>query len=77
MDLFDWLSLARLIRPRLVAVVVAVAFVAFPHVAEFVFWRAVHARAAQITSEFNQALRPMLAHAHHHTLATPRATAHK
>jgi hypothetical protein len=61
MDPFDWLSLAGRMFPRLVAIIMVVAFIGFPRTADAVFMWAVHVRAAEVTSEFNHALDPMLA----------------
>ena len=65
MDPFDWLSLFGRLFPRLVATILVVGFIGFPRTADAVFMWAVHARAAQITSEFNHALDPMLARLKH------------
>jgi hypothetical protein len=65
-DPLDWFSLAGRILPRLVAVILVVAFIGFPRTADAVFMWAVHARAAQITSELDHALNPMLACLRHH-----------
>jgi hypothetical protein len=73
MDPFDWLSLAGRMFPRLVAIILVVAFIGFPRTADAVFMWAVHVRAAQITSEFDHALDPMLARLKH-GVETCRAT---
>jgi hypothetical protein len=65
MDPFDGLSLFGRLFPRLVAIVLAVAFIGFPRTADAVFMWTVHVRAAQITSEFDHALDPMFARLRH------------
>jgi hypothetical protein len=65
MDPFGWFSLAGRIFPRLVAIILVVAFIGFPRTADAVFMWAVHVRAAQVTSELDHALDPMLARLGH------------
>ena len=59
-DPFDWLSLVGRMFPRLVAIILVVAFIGFPRTADAVFMWAVHVRAEQITSEFDRGLDPCL-----------------
>jgi hypothetical protein len=51
--------------PRLVAIILVVAFIGFPRTADAVFMWVVHVRAEQITSEFDRGLDPMLTRMRH------------
>jgi ABC-type uncharacterized transport system permease subunit len=60
MDTLAWLSLARRTFPTLVAAVLAVALIAFPHTADSLLSQAIHTRAKQITSELRRVTEPAL-----------------